>query len=205
MSSEVRATLLATVLLVAVGIFDYGTTPQVALGILYLVPVAFVSWKADRTTGLLMAAVATVMWFTLDMVNGVEYTSPWIPLWNAAARTTTFFAIVLLVSGICERQKQQMAANQRLQESMDEAERAAARVKELQSELQLICSWTNRIRSEGRWMRFEEFMQRNFQMNFTHGVSEEAVQRINAQLDEELRDSSEASAGAESEPAKSPT
>ena len=194
MSSEVRSTLLATLLLAAVGIFDYGTTPQLALGILYLVPIAFASWKADRITGLLMAAVATVIWFTLDLVDGVQYSSPWVPLWNAAARAVSFVAIVLLVSTLCERQKQQMAVNGQLQKTIDEADRAAARVKELQGELQLICSWTNRIRSEGRWMRFEEFMQRNFQMNFTHGVSEEAVQRINAQL-AELKESTAATAG----------
>ena len=53
---------------------------------------------------------------------------------------------------------------------------SAARIRELQSELQLICSWTNRIRREGRWMRFEEFMQKNFHMKFTHGIFEEAAQ-----------------------------
>jgi hypothetical protein len=84
----------------------------------------------------------------------------------------------LLVSALCEQKQRQVVINEQLRASIDAADRSAARLSKLQGELQLICSWTNRIQSEGRWMRFEEFMKRNFEMKFTHGISKEAADRV---------------------------
>lgn len=171
-------TALAILLVIGVGALDYVTTAQVALGILYFVPIAFAAWKINRTTALLMAALALGTWAAVDGISPGAYSAPWVALWNATARGLSFVLIALLVSALCEQQEKQAAINERLRKSIEETEKSAARIRELQNELQLICSWTNRIRSEGRWMRFEEFMQKNFHMKFTHGISEEAIQKM---------------------------
>ena len=173
---------LAILVVLAVGLFDYVTTAQIALGILYFVPIAFAAWKVNRVTGLLTAALALGTWATVDGLALVAYSSPWVALWNATARGLSFVLIALLVSALCEQKEKQAAINERLRSSLEETEKSAVRIRELQNELQLICSWTNRIRSEGRWMRFEEFMQRNFHINFTHGISEEAARKISADI-----------------------
>lgn len=167
---------LAILLVVAVGLLDYVTTAQVALGILYFAPIAFAAWKINRATALSIATLALGIWAAVDGLLATAYRSPGIALWNATARALSFVFLALLVSALCRQKAKQFEINEQLQKSIEETEKSAARIKELQNELQLICSWTNRIRSEGRWMRFEEFMQKNFHMKFTHGISEEAAQ-----------------------------
>jgi low affinity Fe/Cu permease len=175
---SIAAAGVAMLSVIGVGVLDYLTTPSVALGVLYLLAIALAAWKVNRTTGLVVAMFALVTWAVVDGAAGVLSPSPWLILWNVTARGITFACVALLVSALCDQQARQVAINEQLRESLDAAERSAAHIKELQGELQLICSWTNRIRSEGRWMRFEEFMKRNFQMEFTHGISADAAERL---------------------------
>lgn len=179
----------AILLVLGVGLLDYVTTAHVALGILYFVAIAFAAWKINRTTALLMAALALGIWAAVDGLSPSADSSAWLAVWNATARGLSFVLIALLVSALCEQKEKQAAINERLRKSIEETEKSAARIKELQNELQLICSWTNRIRSEGRWMRFEEFMQKNFHINFTHGISEEAAQKISDDIAASLPES----------------
>lgn len=185
-STEVRFSVLAILLLLAIGAFDYFTTSEVTLGVLYFAPVALAAWKVNRTFALLVALLGTGIWYLVEEFGAHPRSSPWFDVWNAAARAIAFVTIALLVSALCDKEKRQLAINDRLARALEESERAAARVKELQGELQLICSWTNRIRSEGRWMRFEEFLQRNFNLTVSHGMSEEAAQRMNNDIAETL-------------------
>jgi len=169
---------VAIVSVILIGALDYISTPVVALGILYLLAIALAAWKASRTAGLLVAASALATWGVVEHMGGIPPASPWIILWNVAARATSFVLVALLVSALCEQKQRQVAINERLRATIAAADRSAARLSKLQGELQLICSWTNRIQSEGRWMRFEEFMKRNFDMKFTHGISKEAADRV---------------------------
>jgi PAS domain S-box-containing protein len=169
---------LAILLVIAVGILDYVTTAAVTLGILYLLAIALAAWKASRTAGLLVAVFALITWAMVEHLFGAPPPSPWIILWNVAARAVTFLLVALLVSALCEQKELQITINEKLRASIHAADRSASRLTQLQGELQLICSWTNRIQSDGRWMRFEEFMKQNFDMKFTHGISEEAAERV---------------------------
>jgi PAS domain S-box-containing protein len=170
---------VAVVLVVAVAALDYVTKPVVALGILYLLPVALAAWKVTRTGGILVAFFALAVWAVVEHISDAPpSSSPWIIFWNVAARGLTLVLVALLVSALCDEKQRQVAINKQLRASIDAADRSALRLRELQGELQLICSWTNRIQSDGRWMRFEEFMKRNFDIKFTHGISEEAAERV---------------------------
>ena len=179
-------------LLTIIGCIDAWTGPQLGFGVLYFIPVALAAWGAGRTAGLALALLATGVWYGVDLFYGLQYPTPWYGLWNGATRAVSFVAIALLVSALRAALERQAAINQRLQENLEELERSAARIKEIQSKLQLVCSWTNRIRSEGRWMRFEEFLQRNFKMAFTHGISEEAVEEMKRDMEQTFRDDSAA-------------
>jgi PAS domain S-box-containing protein len=177
-SRSILALAVAILLVLAVGVLDYVSTPVVALGTLYMLAIALAAWKVNRTAGLLVAIFALITWAAVEHIFDLPHASPWIILWNVAARGLSFVLVALLVSSLCEEKQRQVAINQQLQASIDAADRSARRARELQSELQLICSWTNRIQSEGRWMRFEEFMTRNFDLSFTHGISKEAAERV---------------------------
>ena len=173
----------ASALLALIGVVDALTGPELGFGVVYFIPVALVAWRLGRTPALATALAATVVWHVVDRFSGLPYPSPWYGLWNAATRATSFVAIALLVSALRAAEKRQTQINHELTQNFRALEESSARIKELQGQFQLVCSWTNRIRSEGRWMRFEEFMQRNFNMEFSHGISEEALTQMAQQIE----------------------
>lgn len=46
----------------------------------------------------------------------------------------------------------------------------------------LVCAWTKRIYYDGRWMGAEEFLRDYLRLNLTHGVSEEAMTGLKAEV-----------------------
>jgi hypothetical protein len=46
-----------------------------------------------------------------------------------------------------------------------------------------VCAWTRRIRWEGEWVSIEDFLQRRFGLEVTHGISDEALAEQLATLD----------------------
>jgi len=53
----------------------------------------------------------------------------------------------------------------------------------MHQEIQRVCARTNRIKHEGRWVKFEEFLSSNLNMRFSHGMSEGAAKRMMAEVD----------------------
>ncbi len=89
-----------TLLLVfIVGIADYLSDIDVNLAIFYLLPISFVTWFAGRNEGILISALATMVWFLTDFVlidHSYAYIA--IPYWNATMRCSVFVFVVLLLS-----------------------------------------------------------------------------------------------------------
>ena len=54
------------------------------------------------------------------------------------------------------------------------------RVHELE-QLITVCAWTRRVQWQGRWLTFEEYFTKRFNLHFTHGISEEAAQQVKAE------------------------
>lgn len=48
------------------------------------------------------------------------------------------------------------------------------RLQELETFI-TICAWTKRVKYEGRWVPFEEFLEKRFRLKLSHGISEEAA------------------------------
>ncbi|MFA6289722.1 MAG: CHASE3 domain-containing protein [Opitutaceae bacterium] len=51
------------------------------------------------------------------------------------------------------------------------------RVRELE-DLVTVCAWTNRVKYEGKWVSFEQYLHKRFNLRFTHGISEEATRKL---------------------------
>lgn len=45
-----------------------------------------------------------------------------------------------------------------------------------------ICAWTKRVQWKGRWITFEEYLSERFNLNCTHGMSDEAARQVSAEL-----------------------
>jgi CHASE3 domain sensor protein len=41
-----------------------------------------------------------------------------------------------------------------------------------------ICAWTGRIQYEGQWIRLDEYLQRRFGLSVSHGLSQEAAEKM---------------------------
>ena len=41
-----------------------------------------------------------------------------------------------------------------------------------------VCAWTRRVKYQGSWVSFEEYLRARFNLRFTHGISEEAAKKL---------------------------
>jgi len=51
------------------------------------------------------------------------------------------------------------------------------RVREIEK-LITVCAWTRQVRWRGRWMSFEEYLAKRFRLHCTHGICEEAAEKL---------------------------
>ncbi len=45
-----------------------------------------------------------------------------------------------------------------------------------------VCAWTQRVQWEGQWIPFEEYLAKRFNLHCTHGISDEAAQRLGQEI-----------------------
>lgn len=48
------------------------------------------------------------------------------------------------------------------------------RLQELETFI-TVCAWTKRVKHEGRWIPFDEFLEKRFRLKLSHGISDEAA------------------------------
>lgn len=74
-----------------------------------------------------------------------------------------------------EAEREQLLAN--LRTSLDDLNR-------LQNDLVVVCAWTQRVLDQGKWVRFEEFLDKRLNISVSHGISEEAAKEELQNLEE---------------------
>lgn len=47
-----------------------------------------------------------------------------------------------------------------------------------------VCAWTKRVRFNNKWVSFEDYLHARFNLQFTHGISEEALVKIRKETEE---------------------
>jgi CHASE3 domain sensor protein len=45
-----------------------------------------------------------------------------------------------------------------------------------------ICAWTGQVKYEGEWVRLDEYLQRRFGLSVSHGLSQEAAEKMIAEI-----------------------
>ena len=85
------------VLTVAAGLLDYLTGPELAPLTFYLPPVAIVAWAGTRWQGVLCSVVAGSSWAVAEALNGRDYDSPGLFLWNSLTRLVVLLTIAVLL------------------------------------------------------------------------------------------------------------
>jgi len=51
-----------------------------------------------------------------------------------------------------------------------------------------ICAWSRKVRLDGAWVSFEEFLFRRFGVRISHGITEEAAARLLGEAGLSVRD-----------------
>ena len=64
---------------------------------------------------------------------------------------------------------------------IDELSAALDRVRRLE-EVVTFCAWTGRVRWQDRWVPVETFLRERYMVNISHGISEEALERLRKEL-----------------------
>ncbi len=102
--SKVLITAVGIAATIIVGFVDAVTGSEISFSILYLVPVAFVTWYAGKRDGIIIAIVGVLSWVAADAFSGIVYSNFAIHIWNAFSRLAILLTIVYLESMLKERQ-----------------------------------------------------------------------------------------------------
>jgi signal transduction histidine kinase len=103
--------LLASAVLLVLGITDYLTGHHFALSAFYLIPISWGCWARGRKAGLIFAALSAAIWLVADLLTRHAYPHPVIPYWNALTLLVLFVVVAQLLSIV-------QSANTRLAETV---------------------------------------------------------------------------------------
>jgi signal transduction histidine kinase len=105
---------LAATLLIALG--DYATGAEVAFTLLYMIPIAWATWRAGLSRGLAVAGAASACSFIVALLSPGAY-GVQVTLWNEGSVLVIFFGLAVLTgrqreSVLRERRDKQRIVNQ---------------------------------------------------------------------------------------------
>lgn len=46
-----------------------------------------------------------------------------------------------------------------------------------------VCAWTRRVQWQGRWITFEEYLAKRFNLHVTHGISDDAARQLSEEIE----------------------
>ena len=132
--------LLGLAMLLAIGVVDWASGPEVHVSIFYFLPIMWVAWVAGRWQAVIMAVVAGATWLAAELLTRVAYSHAWIPFWNASVRLGTFLITGHLTARVAERKRNEQqllqTQNELLQGQIDERRQAEAKLTELNETLE---------------------------------------------------------------------
>jgi hypothetical protein len=172
--AKVILAILASLMLVSW--IDWVTGYESLFFVFYFVPVAICAWHLGRLTTLAISLFCGISWMVVDWLSDHHYPSELVRYWNGF---TCFlaFAIVGLVINSLRRSMRELA------QALEDVKRTSEEVRKLQSQLQVVCAWTKRIRIDGKWLSLEEFLASKLNVHVSHGISPEAFQEIKKSLE----------------------
>jgi signal transduction histidine kinase len=124
--------LMGLAMLSAAGYFDWVTGPQIALSLIYVVPITWITWQGGRWMGLAMCCASGGIWLWVELEGHLQYDNAFVPYWNATVRLILFILISSLESEVMERKKVERG----LRQAKEELEERAAKLAKSEADLQ---------------------------------------------------------------------
>jgi K+-sensing histidine kinase KdpD len=188
--NKFRWTLVSTLLLVLVAGADYLTKVELKFSVFYFLPIALLAWKAGVEMGFAAAVTAAVAWWLVEVFTAQTHSSAVLAGANYALRVTAFVVIAVTAARLRQARDRERELNAQLESTVSKLEASMAEMNELRDQMQLVCAWTNRIKSEGRWVPMDQFLADKLHLKISHGISEEAAERLLADGFESGKDQS---------------
>jgi diguanylate cyclase (GGDEF) domain len=97
-STHKVSAILGVLLLILIGCIDYQVDPEIFLSILYLLPIAFITWFVRKEAGFLACILSAIAWFITNENSQQTESSFLVPYWNASVNLMLFFTVAYLLS-----------------------------------------------------------------------------------------------------------
>lgn len=122
--------LLSLVMTGTIGFLDYLAGYEVSLAILYVFPIALVSWTVGMSAGIAISIISSVAQYIGDEVARPPYIQPFMPFWRAIAAVCFYLLLVWLVVARKQAERRQAELMTQLQDStvLEERNRMAGEI-----------------------------------------------------------------------------
>lgn len=103
---KIKKTVLlisAFILILCISLIRYYTGHELALSLLYLLPICIATWFAGKRAGVFMSLLSIILWLTADLMMGYSFSTPIIPYINETFRFIVFLFITLILSELKKR------------------------------------------------------------------------------------------------------
>lgn len=170
-TKSVVAFVFSILMVQGIGLVDHFTGYDLGFFVFYLIPITYASWFCGRWQGMVVSALAAVVWYLADYVSGHGYPSAWYGIWNACIRLISFAVLVHIVYRV-------RALLQIEKQLVSQLKLALGQVKEL-SGLLPICASCKKVRDDqGYWEQIESYIKQRTKADFSHGLCPECSQKL---------------------------
>ncbi len=180
-----RVVVASLLSLLLVSWVDYVTGYELLFYVFYFVPVCMCAWFLDWPTTLAMVIISAISGFFVDRFSGHQYPHEAMRYWNALISFIALGAMGLVLHHLRESQREQRQAQERLAQAFDDLNLKTGEIRKLQSQLQVVCAWTKKIRVDGKWIDMEKFLADKLHISISHGISPEALDELKKSLDQD--------------------
>ena len=180
-----KVSLVSLLCLAAVSYVDYVTGYEFLFFVFYFIPVGVCGWYLGRFGTLSIAFLSGACWFLVDALSGQHYDHEWIRYWNSFTCFLAFAIIGFFVHHLKRSRDKERESRRELEAALAELQESTREIRSLQSQLQVVCAWTQRLRVEGKWVTLDEFLTSKLNLRISHGISPEALAKIKRDLSKE--------------------
>jgi hypothetical protein len=111
--------------LAVLGCIDCATGYELGLFAVYTAPVAVVAWNLGQGPGIIVAFIASVIWYTADRYAGDRYSAPFYAYWNTGMHFTAFIINAVTFAKIKSSLGQRHELERALVESREQVKQLA--------------------------------------------------------------------------------
>ena len=91
---------IATLCVLVIGGIDYLSGYEISWTIVYVFPIALVTWYVGRGLAYALSLLSVALWLVGEFANGLEVSSWLVPVWNSAIRLAFYYVFIGLLSYI---------------------------------------------------------------------------------------------------------